>query len=701
MMKSNGQLIPPAGDPNVARRVFDILNQIVSDKSTLGLEDKWFRFYELGKNKHWRKNVAGLTLNSANLLSVHRRRTINTLTDNNPTFNIRRIITTDDTEDKFKMVVRATEYWWNETEQQDILELSVNNGETYGACIEKVVFDLDKEYGIGEVDTVTIDPFFFGIYPVKCLDIQKAQAVVHYYPMSVRDIKRKFGKAANGVVADYEAANGLADSRRSVSGLKETASSESSVTTIGSLLKKLATSVVGGSANNDEEEAIVAECWVKDYSMDGKTNEPVYPGFIRCVTAVNGTIVLKDIANPSINQNLPIETVSNTYLFDKFPFSKANSNKDPINFWGESDFEQLAGLQMEFNKALSQFSSIKDKVAGVKIINPKTSGVHNDKLTSGVSVINPEMINHGIGFMAPPPIPRELMESMNMFKELFFVVAGTFDLEQANTPGSQVIAYKAIAALLERASTMMKGKIRNYSKLIRERGRMAVSMMQNWYTEERYITFIENGDEVLATIKGADLMVPMRLSVVSGSTMPRSDVQKREEALTLFDKGAIDAEELLKKLDWEKYDEVITRMAKGPINQFIELLKMAGMPEEIANYMGEIASYDANKLARAVERHEISTFTETFNFEGMNPDVKQEIAVAKARAEVSEAAAREQKLVAERDAVLATAEKERASIRQTDERIKIDRAKIVSDKQLKEKELEAKSREKEQKDAVA
>jgi hypothetical protein len=699
-MKGNNQLIPPAGHPDVARRVFDILEQVVSDKLSLGLEDKWFRFYELGKNKHWRKQVPGLTLNSANLLSIHRRRTINTLTDNNPTFNVRRIVSTDDSENRFKMVTRSVEYWWSETEQQDILELSVFNGETYGVCIEKAIFDLDKEYGIGEVDTLTIDPFYYGIYPVKCLDIQKAQANLHYYPMSVREIKRKFGKAAAEVVADHEAANGLGDSRRMVSGVKETTpgGGSSSTTTIGGFLKKLSSSIIGSTTNTDGDDAIVVECWVKDYSIDEKTGEAIYPGFIRAITAVNGTIVLSDKPNPSINPNIDRSIASQTYLFDKFPFSKANSNKDPVNFWGECDFEQLAGLQMEFNKALSQFASLKDKVAGVKLINPKTSGVHNEKIVSGVSIINPETQNHGIGYLNPPPIPRELMESVTLYKDLFFTVAGTFDLEQANTPGSQVIAYKAIAALLERASTMMRGKIRNYGKLIRERGRMAVSLMQNWYTEDRYITFIEDGDEILATIRGLDLIVPMKLSVVSGSTMPRSDVQKREEALDLYSKGAIDAEELLKSLNWEKYDEVITRMAKGPVNQFIELLIMAGLPEEIAQYLSDIASYDEKKLERAVERHEISTFTETFNFEGMNPDVKQEIAVAKARAEVSESAARTEELLAKRDLTLAAIDKEIASIRQTDERIKNERAKIVQGRLVKEKELKVKSEEKKEKE---
>jgi len=686
------ELIPPAGEAGVGKRVFSILDQVLEDKESMDLENKWYRFYELGKNKQWRKHSENLTLVSANLLSVHRRRTINTLTDNNPTFNVRRIVTRDGTDEKFKTVLRATEYWWGETEQQSILEESVHNGETYGVCIEKVIFDLDKEYGIGEVDTVVVDPFYFGIYPVKGKSIQKSQAVLHYYPMSVRDIKRIYGKAAEDVTPDSDVLNSLSDDRRYVSGVKETVTGRgSSQTTFGGSVRNLMSSITGGTVNSDSDEAVVVECWVKDYTLD-KSGLPLYPGNIRVITAVNGSIVLSDRANPSINPDLPQEVAAQTYLYDKFPFAKANSNKDPVNFWGEGDFEQLTGLQMELNKALSQFSSLKDKVAGVKFINPKTSGVHKNKITTGATILEPTNVNHGMGWATPPPIPRELLESLSMYKELFFAVAGTFDLEQANTPGSQVIAYKAIAALIERASTMQRGKIRNYSKLIRDRGRMSVSMMQNWYTEARYISFTEDGDEVMGEVYGPDMIVPMKLTVVSGSTMPVSNVQKREESLTLYDKGAIDNEELLKNMDWPKYDEVITRMNRGPIGDFLSRLVEAGMPEEMMEYMDEISKFDNKKLERGLERNEIPYFNQVFQFEGMQPDVKQEIEIARARAEVTESDARSKKLEADRIEILARADKEAASIDQTDERIKIERAKVVSNNKIKQQELSVKEK---------
>ena len=50
-----------------------------------------------------------------------------------------------------------------------------------------------------------------------------------------------------------------------------------------------------------------------------------------------------------------------------------------------------------------------------------------------------------------------------------------------------------LGRLASHAATLLRGKIRNYSRLVRERGRMFLSHMQNWYTEERWISFAESG----------------------------------------------------------------------------------------------------------------------------------------------------------------------------------------------------------------
>jgi len=663
-------LLPPKDDPRVGKALFSLLETVISDKEELNLHNKWLRFYELGRNKHWRKANPSLSLTSANFIGHHRRRTVNLLTDNNPTFNVKKVTEIEGGEEIFNKILRTTEYWWNETEQQDILDDSIYNGETYGVCIEKVIFNLEAEYGIGEVETVVVDPHHFGVYPVRTKNIQKAEAVFHYYPISVREAKRRYPDKASLIKPDEKLLNNMGDERRTVSGMKDKSLSgtESTVTTF---LGAIRTLLGGGQEKKSEDkEVIIVECWLKDYEVD-EDDKYIYPGNIRCVTAINGDLVVSDMANPSINPNLPDEVASLTYLYDKYPFGVANSNKDGMTIWGEGDFEQLSGLQMEINKSISQYSTMKDRTASIKVVNPKNSGVANTQFAAGIGVINPSTPNHGIHYLEPPRVPKELQESIALYKDLFYEISGNFDMEQANQPGRQVIAYKAIAALLERASTLLRGKIRNYSKLIRERGRMYVSCMQNWYTEDRYISYDDDsGDEVTTRINGNKMIVPLKLTIVSGSTMPKSQVQIREEAIELYDKGAIDNQELLKQMDWPKWKEVANRSRSGESAKLLAKFEMAKVPPEILEYFNNLTALDDNKLARAIDRSEIPTFDQAFNIAGIQQDPLKEIELEKKRGEASEIAAKAKKAQNEADKVL-------NDIQVDNEKLDIERQKVA------------------------
>jgi hypothetical protein len=142
---------------------------------------------------------------------------------------------------------------------------------------------------------------------------------------------------------------------------------------------------------------------------------------------------------------------------------------------------------------------------------------------------------------------------------------------------------------------MLKGKISNYGKMVRERGRMFLSHVMNFYTEDRWIPVDEDGMESLKAINGRKLIVPSKLTVVSGSMMLKSKVAQREEALELYNKGAIDSEELLKKIDWSDWKQVVKRMQAGPFGELFE--KLSGMMDmkefETSVDKGEIPSFMA------------------------------------------------------------------------------------------------------------
>jgi hypothetical protein len=399
---------------------------------------------------------------------------------------------------------------------------------------------------------------------------------------------------------------------------------------------------------------------------------------------------------------MPEEQAMRTYLWDKFPFAAANSIKDTASGWGISDIENLEDLNLEFNKALSQLVLIKDKVSRLKLINPKTSGVPNDALTNFPGILNPVNATEGNGihYLDYPRVPADLQNAISLFKDMFFLVSGSFDLDMAREPGRAVLAYKAIAALLERVNTMMRSKVRSYSRLIRERGRMYLSMVQNFYTEDRWITYKDpEGNDAYRKINGTDFRIPFKLTVVTGSTMPVSKIQLREEAIALFEKQAIDQEELLDHLEWSGRSEVVKRMKQGAIGQLTEKMAALGMPEEFAQYMNALVGMKDNDFKRAIRDGQVPKFEEVIQAVQSGeppPDPKEESDImlkqAEARARMAEAARFEAE--AQLAAQKAITEKIKqqvavAGVEYDNEQLKIDRAKVVADIQKSERENRA------------
>ena len=599
-------ILPPAERPkDVAKAVLGLFLDCMADREAKGLPARWNRNYRLGQGVHWERTPrqAGVPLTTANLLHLHRTRTVNTLTNNNPTFNVVRVGPEGD-EDAFVTSERTATWWWNEQEQQPVFEQSVTNGETYGVTIEKVVFNPELE-GLGEVETVVIEPWYFGMHPVDTRDIQKANAVLHFQSMDIREARRRWPAFADKIRADAQILEQVNDTRNEV--VTGSASSGSLMRFVGAL-RSFFSGPASNQANGNQDKVLVIECWAKDYTQ-GEDGD-AYPGKIRCVTVCNaGTLVLDDRPNPSINPSMDPVEAAKTWLYDKVPFSLAVSNIDPSSAWGSSDFDQLASLQMEINKCLSQLTYHKDQAARPRIINPRDSGVPNEAFSNRLGIINPvsAALGNAIRYIEFPNNTGDIQQVMMIYKELFLQVAASNDLERKDVRGGDNISGAALQILIENASVTMAGKIRHYSRLIRDRGRMYLSHVQNWYTEERWISFSDaDGRTTPMSINGKSMRVPARLTVVNGSTMPVSKIQQREEALELFREQAIDQQELLEKLEYSNTREVVARMAAGPAEQVVQNLVAAGLlSPEAAGQAAHVGAMDPKDVAKAVESGEI------------------------------------------------------------------------------------------------
>lgn len=625
----NTELLPPEGDPEVGKTVFAILKEILDDKDELGLPKLWNRNHELVRNRHWKNDDVEVPLVSINLCHVHVQRTCNMMTDNNPTFDVVQLGEPEELpegEDQaFDLLQKSAVHWWNDQEQQDVLDSSIRLGETNGVTIEKVIFNPNLEHPLGEVETINVSPFHFGWYPVKLTDprnLQQCEAALHYYPLSLREARRRWPEKADIIKPDSDIIKELQDERREINSMQGSKKPKNMLITIAETAKELF-NWMNRDQDTPSDEVLIVECWCHDYTTSSdeegrkgkKPGDVVYQkskyrGNIRCVVACNGDKVLDDRSNPSINDQLTDEQAMMTYLWDKYPFTVTNSVKDPANAWGATDLEQLEWLNHELNKSASQFVLEKDKSARSKIKNPLTSGVENDDFTNYYSEINPVNAEEAaaIQWLVYPGSSMDYQAAITMFKDLFFTVAQSFEMDQLTT-SSSAIAYKTLAALMERQATMQRGKIRNYSRLIRDRGRMFLSHAMNWYTEPRYITY-ENSDGIKETkqIIGSKMIIPARLTVVAGSTLPQSNVQKREEALELFTRDAIDQPKLLEDLNVSGRKDIIDRMKAGPIGQAMSNLGMMGVPPELIQIFQQVAVMEPKEIDKAIKEGSIPPF---------------------------------------------------------------------------------------------
>lgn len=602
------ELLPPANDPEgVGTAIIKMLDEILAYRDDQKLAERCTRFYQLRRAKHWKHKNPSLKLVSANLLGSHHQKTVNMLTDNNPTFNA--VPAGDlgpDGEDKLTLLTKMIDSWWIETEQQHVLEETVHVGELYGTVGEMLSFNVNTNFPVGEVEAETLDPLYFSLYPPKCRTVEKAEAVLRWYPLSVREARRKWPQVADQIVSDTTLLSEIGDDRQDETAMK--ASRRQIV--IDTVRRWLSGDTQ--ATDDDCDETYIIEAWVKDYSTD-QTGNPVYPGNIRRVRVANGGgVVLDDAHNPSIHPDMPDELKQRNYLYSRFPFSYTHSTTDPASPFGFSDFEQLEQLNMEFNKTMSQFTVFKDKASRVKLINPQDTGVTNEELDNSPGIVNPinSLVSQAIRYMDPPNMGSDIPTALTLYKDIFNEIAGSFnDVTQGQKSGSEVIAAKAIAMLLEEASRMARGKIRNYSKMLRERGRMYIALAQSWYDVPRYVMFQPTGKEAHAVpVDRGVLQIPGQINVVTGSTMPISRIQEREESLTLFKMGVIDQEELLKKIAWNNWRDVVTRMQQGPLGQYLGKLGMIGVPKPLLQMFQQLGKMDEKEIERGLKEGKIPPF---------------------------------------------------------------------------------------------
>jgi hypothetical protein len=511
------------------------------------------------------------------------------------------------------LVSQKIKNWWNDSEQSISLAKSALANEIYGITTEKSVYDQKQK----RTDTIVLDAFSAFPAPGYFEEWNDCPYFCHAYPMNNALVSQMFGLTDKDLVEGDDVYNLLGEDRednRPIPAGTYVGSQNYPGNYTPVQHPKYGTTQVGG-----EGRALVVEIWVRDYAteqvetqaeaqpvinpdtglpaVDPMTGMPImepvvkvteqskYPGNIRVVTLTNGgKLVLDDKGNPNVNPALPREIAAKTYLYDHFPFYKANSYEDTTSVWGFAAAEQVGDINLEIDEIVTRITNYIRRVTNPPLIIPKDTGISKEMITNQAGLILRPVSTvaaQGIRYLQVPNLPSNFFEALETLVKFFDRVSAIEDADRGDVP-NRVVSGAAIAALQERGAVLIRSKIRAIDYLVRQRGRCAISFLQNFGIFPELITVQGETKQII----GVDLAGrEFNYLVESGSTVSKTSLQVQEQAVKLYEMGAIDREALLENLNFPSWKQVIERVGEGQLGQAISILVQAGLPQDMAQML--------------------------------------------------------------------------------------------------------------------
>ncbi len=306
----------------------------------------------------------------------------------------------------------------------------------------------------------------------------------------------------------------------------------------------------------------------------------------------------------------------NNYIFEdceleydhlEFPYQRCVNYILPREFFGISEIDNTKGPQQTFNKLIN-FSLDVLQLMGNPIWKvPVEANIETRKLIDQPGLIV-EYAN-GAAPQREPGVELQpyVLQLIDRMEKYFNDVAGTQDVTRGINP-SGVTANAAIENLLDQAQKRVKQKMRNMDSYLKSFGRQWLSLCFQYYDTPRVIRLTNNqgaakyfkfhvdtrpamdetGQPVLdaagqpkmtkfAVINSYnntnehfqnepneyEIRGEFDIKVNTISGLPFTKAEMKQDVLDLFDRKIVDAQEVLKRLDYPNAEQILQRMQQA------------------------------------------------------------------------------------------------------------------------------------------
>jgi len=169
---------------------------------------------------------------------------------------------------------------------------------------------------------------------------------------------------------------------------------------------------------------------------------------------------------------------------------------------------------------------------------------------------------------SPPTLPNYMFELWNALNHALDNLFGIHSTTRGEREGKETAKGRTLlkAADMGRLDYI----VREIDRAVKELGDGWVQLMKMFYTEPRKIKMLGDlGDMEMFEISGEDFEDGSEIMVKSGSTLPHDEVSEADQALLLWQQGAIDPISLYEKLDFPDPMKSAERLMKWKMGTLI------------------------------------------------------------------------------------------------------------------------------------
>lgn len=461
----------------------------------------------------------------------------------------------------------------------------------YGTSYSSTHYDQEADYGLGAATWQSEDPFACYPHPdANDINDQESECFFYASPIATDKLKRAFPDRAEYIKPD------IFDRIK-----KERTELKTFTMSYFSSDKQLAEGHFGSSdsGQDDVERTMVIEAYYKPIDVEEEVEEEEKEGEEKETEGTEEEKPKKYVYKKKYPNGRHIVIANNMILHDGplpyddnlFPFAKLNNYILPREFFGVSEIEALESPQIVFNKLLS-FSLDSLALTGNPIwIIDSNSEVDTDNLANIPGAVVEKNPGSEVRRESGVSLNPSFFSMLDRLVGWFNTVAGQSEFSQGDAPGG-VTAASAIEQLIRASRQRVRQKQRNLDLFMKEAGRLYMNRVFQYYTVPKIFRITnsdgsqmfrkfrmekdEQGNRVAVysdyqetprgMIEGKEdkliLKGNLDIRVTTGSELPFDVADNERKALALFDRGIIDAEEVLTRIEYPNKEKVLQRMSQ-------------------------------------------------------------------------------------------------------------------------------------------